>query len=135
MPNTANDLTRDRAKEEKDVRAVISTYLDAVRTWNEPVLRNTFHPAANVSHYFVKGDEIKTIDLDAFMKVIGSLHAKYENAEEVAKEIEVRFVGPLASVRVAFAFVMGPRTMEGEDLFNFAHCNGEWKIVHKTYWL
>ena len=41
----------------------------------------------------------------------------------------------LVSVRVAFSFVMGPRTMDGQDLFNLAFCKGEWKIIHKSYYL
>jgi len=107
----------------------------AVKTWDEKAFRTTFHPAANISHYYVKGDSIKTITLDEFVNTIVSLHQKYENAEEVAEEIEVNLVGPLASVRVAFAFVMGPNTLRGQDLFNLAFCKGEWKIVHKTYFL
>jgi hypothetical protein len=53
----------------------------------------------------------------------------------VAKAIDVRLVGPLASVRVPFGFVMGPNTLEGEDIFNLACCAGEWKIIHKSYYL
>jgi hypothetical protein len=33
-------------------------------------------------------------------------------------------VGPLASVRVPFGFVMGPNTLEGEDIFNLARSKG-----------
>ena len=66
---------------------VISKYLTAVRTWDEKSFRDTFHPKANIQHYYVKGDEIKTISLDEFVGSIGSLHAKYDNAEEKAREI------------------------------------------------
>lgn len=116
-------------------RATIEKYLAAVKTWNEASFRQTFHPAANISHYYVKGDAIKTITLDEFVATIASLHEKFDNAEEVAEELEVTLVGPLASVRVAFAFVMGPNTLRGQDLFNLAFCQGEWRIVHKTYYL
>jgi hypothetical protein len=44
-------------------------------------------------------------------------------------------VGPLASVRVPFGFVMGPNTLEGEDIFNLARSKGEWIIIHKSYYL
>jgi hypothetical protein len=121
--------------DEAAIRAVIARYLEAVRTWDESAFRDTFHPAANISHYYVKGDAIKTITLDEFVASIASLHAKFDNAEEKAKKIDVTLVGPTASVRVAFGFVMGPRVMEGEDLFNLARCQGQWKIVHKTYYL
>jgi hypothetical protein len=116
-------------------REMIEKYLAAVKTWDEAAFRQTFHPAANISHYYVKGDAIKTITLDEFVATIASLHKKFDNAEEVAEEIEVTLVGPLASVRVAFAFVMGPNTLRGQDLFNLAFCQGEWRIVHKTYYL
>jgi hypothetical protein len=116
-------------------RKTIERYLAAVKTWNEAAFRQTFHPAANISHYYVKGDAIKTITLDEFVATIASLHKKFDNAEEVAEEIEVQLVGPLASVRVAFAFVMGSNTLRGQDLFNLAFCQGEWRIVHKTYYL
>jgi hypothetical protein len=117
------------------VNDVISKYLLAVKTWDEKSFRDTFHPKANIQHYYVKGDEIKTITLDEFVASIGSLHTTFENAEEKAREIEVHMVDHLASVRVAFSFVMGPRTMDGQDLFNLAFCKGEWKIIHKSYYL
>lgn len=125
----------DGTKQSVEVRSVIEEYLRAVREWDEAAFRNTFHPAANISHYYVKGDAIKTISLDEFVATIGSLHRKFDNAEEKAREIEVNIVGHLASVRVAFGFVMGANTMEGQDLFNLAHCRGEWKIIHKSYYL
>jgi hypothetical protein len=25
--------------------------------------------------------------------------------------------------------------LRGQDLFNLAHCQGQWRIVHKTYYL
>jgi succinate dehydrogenase/fumarate reductase-like Fe-S protein len=52
-----------------------------------------------------------------------------------ADRIQVRFVGPLASVHVPFGFVMGPNTLEGEDIFNLARSKGEWIIIHKSYYL
>ena len=127
--------TRVASKDEAEIKAVIERYLDAVRTWKPDAFRATFHPAANIAHYYVKGDEIKTITLDQFVETIGSLHTKYDNAEEQAKDIDVWVVDHIASVRVPFRFVMGPRTMEGQDLFNLARCNGEWKIIHKSYYL
>jgi hypothetical protein len=120
---------------EAAARKTIEKYLAAVKIWNEAAFRQTFHPAANISHYYVKGDAIKTITLDEFVATIASLHQKFDNAEEIAEEIEVQLVGPLASVRVAFAFVMGSNTLRGQDLFNLAFCQGEWRIVHKTYYL
>ena len=117
------------------VEVVIQRYLAAVRTWDEAAFRDTFHPKANIAHYYVKGDEIRTITLDEFVASIGSLHAKYENSEEIGKEVEVHLVDHLAAVRVKFAFVMGPTTREGQDIFNLACCKGEWKIIHKSYYL
>jgi hypothetical protein len=128
--NAASTETQKQA-----VADVISKYLLAVKTWDEKAFRDTFHPKANIQHYYVKGDEIKTITLDEFVASIGSLHSKFENAEEKAREIEVHIVDHLASARVAFSFVMGPRAMNGQDLFNLAFCKGEWKIIHKSYYL
>ncbi|HEV2573995.1 nuclear transport factor 2 family protein [Methylocella sp. CPCC 101449] len=124
-----------RASEAKDVVALIRKYLAAVKNGDEVALRSTFEPSANISHYYVKGDSVRANDLDGFINVIRSLHVKYDNAEEIAKDIEVRLVGPLASVRVPFGFVMGANTLEGEDIFNLAFCKGEWKIIHKSYYL
>jgi hypothetical protein len=124
-----------RAADAKGVEALIAKYLSAVKNCDEEALRSTFEPSANISHYYVKGDSVRVNDVDGFVNVIRSLHAKFDNAEEVAKEIEVRLVGPLASVRVPFGFVMGPNTLEGEDIFNLACCKGEWKIIHKSYYL
>lgn len=120
---------------EAAIRGVIARYLTAVKTWDEAAFRSTFDPKANIAHYYVKGDAIRTITLDEFVQSIGSLHAKYDNAEEVANEVEVHLVDHIASVRVRFAFVMGPNTLEGQDIFNLALCKGEWKIIHKSYYL
>lgn len=124
-----------REASEAAIRAVIDRYLKAVRTWDEAAFRDTFDPKANIAHYYVKGDEVRTITLDEFVESIGSLHAKYSNAEEVATEIEVHLVDHIAAVRVRFGFVMGPKTLEGQDIFNLALCKGEWKIIHKSYYL
>jgi hypothetical protein len=133
-PAFAN-VAENRASDAKNVEALIRKYLAAVKKCDELALRSTFEPSANISHYYVKGDVVRANDVDGFVKVIRSLHEKYDNAEEIAKDIEVRLVGPLASVRVPFGFVMGPNTLEGEDLFNLALCKGEWKIIHKSYYL
>lgn len=125
----------DRAIDARGAEALIQKYLAAVKRCDLEALRSTFEPSANISHYYVKGDTVRVNDVDGFINVIKSLHAKYDNAEEVANAIDVRLVGPLASVRVPFGFVMGPNTLEGEDIFNLAFCGGEWKIIHKSYYL
>jgi putative lumazine-binding protein len=129
------EVPEGRVADAKGVEALIREYLSAVKRCDLEALRSTFDPSANISHYYVKGDAVRVNGVDGFIDVIKSLHAKYENAEEVAKAIEVRLVGPLASARVPFAFVMGPNTLEGEDIFNLAFCKGEWKIIHKSYYL
>jgi len=128
-------VPEDRVADAKGVEALINKYLVAVKRCDVESLRSTFEPSANISHYYVKGDAVRVNDVDGFINVIKSLHAKYDNAEEVARTIDVRLVGPLASVRVPFGFVMGPNTLEGEDIFNLARCGGEWKIIHKSYYL
>ena len=136
MTNTAfADVPKSRTSDAQQAEALIRKYLAAVKSCDETALRSTFEPTANVSHYYVKGDAVRVNDVDGFIGVIRSLHDKYDNAEEIAKAIDVRLVGPLASVRVPFGFVMGPNTLEGEDIFNLAFCKGEWKIIHKSYYL
>ena len=125
----------DHAPDARGVEALINRYLVAVKHCDVEALRSTFEPSANISHYYVKGDTVRANDVEGFVNVIRSLHDKFDNAEEVARAIDVRLVGPLASVRVPFGFVMGPNTLEGEDIFNLAFCRGEWKIIHKSYYL
>jgi Putative lumazine-binding len=133
--STFANVPDDRAADARSVEALIKKYLVAVKRCDLEALRSTFEPSANISHYYVKGDAVRVNDVEAFINVIKSLHSKYDNAEEIAKAIDVRMVGPLASVRVPFGFVMGPNTLEGEDIFNLAFCGGEWKIIHKSYYL
>lgn len=136
MSNAAfGDVPAGRTADADGVKALIRKYLVAVKNHDEDTLRSTFVPSANVSHYYVKGDSVKASDVDGFIGIIRSLHEKYDNAEEIATDIEVRLVGPLASVRVPFKFVMGPNTLEGQDIFNLAFCKREWKIIHKSYYL
>ena len=54
-----------------EVRGVINTYLDAVRTWNADLFRSTFHPQANIMHYYVKGDAMRVSTLEDFVSSIG----------------------------------------------------------------
>ena len=118
-----------------EVRGVINTYLDAVRTWNADLFRSTFHPQANIMHYYVKGDAMRVSTLEEFVSSIGSLHDKFDNAEEQALEIDVLLADHIATARVPFRFIMGDRSMEGQDLFNLAKIDGEWRIIHKSYYL
>src|SRR5437016_229959 len=110
-------VSEDRVVDTKGVEALINKYLVAVERCDLEALRSTFEPSANISHYYVKGDVVRVNDLEGFINVIKSLHYKYENAEEVAKAIDIRLVGPLASVRVPFGLIMGANTVEGEDIF------------------
>jgi hypothetical protein len=123
------------ADAEAGIHALLDRYLAAVRANDLETLRATFDPKANIAHYYVKGDAVRTISLDQFIETIASLHAKYDNAEEKGGEVDIRIMNHLASVRLPFAFVMGPNVLEGEDLFNLAFCKGEWKIIHKSYYL
>lgn len=120
---------------ESALKQTIAEYLAAVKRNNGAALRSMFHPDANIAHYYVKGDEVRTIGRDAFVETIASLHARYDNAEEIGKEIEVLLADHIATVRVAFGFVMGSRTLEGQDLFNLAYTEGRWLIIHKSYYL
>lgn len=120
---------------ETEIKALIDTYITAVRTNDVDTLRGTFDPNANIAHYYVKGDAVKTINVDEFLGTIKSLHEKFDNAEEKAYDVDIKMVGPLAAVRVPFGFVMGAKTLEGEDIFNMARVGGQWKIIHKSYWL
>lgn len=119
----------------EEVRATIATYLSAVKANDTTTLRSLFDSNANIAHYHVKKDAVVTNTLDGFMDVIRSLHARFDNAEEVSEAMNVRLAGHLASVELDFCFVMGPNRLRGTDLFNLARQGGKWIIVHKSYWL
>jgi hypothetical protein len=119
----------------EEVRGTITTYLRAVKANDTATLRSLFDAEANVAHYHVKKDTVVTNTLDEFMGVIQSLHAKFDNAEEIGEAMSVRLAKHLASVELDFCFVMGPNRLRGTDLFNLARQNGKWVIVHKSYWL
>ena len=118
----------------EEVRGTITTYLRAVKANDTATLCSLFDAKANVAHYHVKKDTIVTNTLDEFMGVIQSLHAKFDNAEDIGEAMNVRLAKHLASVELDFCFVMGPNRLRGTDLFNLARQNGKWMIVHKSYW-
>jgi len=119
----------------EEVRGTIATYLRAVKANDIATLHSLFEAKANVAHYHVKKDTVVTNTLDEFMGVIQSLHAKFDNAEEIGEAMHVRLAKHLASVELDFCFVMGANRLRGTDLFNLARQNGKWVIVHKSYWL
>jgi hypothetical protein len=119
----------------EEVQVTIANYLRAVKANDISALRGLFDPKANIAHYHVKKDAVVTNTLDEFMGVIKSLHAKFDNAEEIGEATNIRIVGHLASVELDFCFVMGPSQLRGTDLFNLARQGGKWVIVHKSYWL
>ena len=119
----------------EEVRGTIATYLRAVKANDIATLRSLFEAKANVAHYHVKKDTVVTNTLDEFMGVIQSLHAKFDNAEEIGEAMHVRLAKHLASVELDFCFVMGANRLRGTDLFNLARQNGKWVIIHKSYWL
>ena len=119
----------------EEVRGTIAIYLSAVKANDIATLRGLFDAKANVAHYQVKKDTVVTNTLDEFMGVIQSLHARFDNAEEIGEAMNVRLVEHLASVELDFCFVMGSSRLRGTDLFNLARQNGKWVIIHKSYWL
>src|SRR3984893_17746311 len=84
----------------EEVRATIAAYLRAVKANDTGTLRSIFDPKANVAHYHVKNDAVVTNTLDEFMGVIQSLHAKFDNAEEIGEAMNVRLVGHLQRVPI-----------------------------------
>jgi len=119
----------------EEVRGTITTYLRAVKANDTATLRSLFDAKANIAHYHVKKDAVVSSTVDEFIGVIQSLHAKFDNAEEIGEALNVRLAKHLASVELDFCFVMGPNSLRGTDLFNLAQQNGKWVIVHKSYWL
>jgi hypothetical protein len=119
----------------EEVRGTIASYLSAVKANDIATLRDLFDAKANVAHYHVKKDTVVTSTLDEFMGVIQSLHAKFDNAEEIGEAMNVRLVRHLASVELDFWFAMGANRLRGTDVFNLARQNGKWVIIHKSYWL
>ena len=119
----------------EEVRRAIATYLHAVKANDIATLRGPFDAKANVAHYHVKKDTVVANTLDEFMGAVQSLHAKFDNAEEIGEAMNVRLAKHLASVELDLRFVMGPNQLRGTDLFNLARQNGKWMIIHKSYWL
>jgi hypothetical protein len=119
----------------EEVRGTIATYLRAVKANDIATLRGLFDAKANVAHYHVKKYTVVTNTLDEFMGDIQSLHAKFDNAEEIGEAMNVRLVKHLASVELDFCFAMGANRLRGTDVFNLARQNGKWVIIHKSYWL
>ena len=119
----------------EEVQKTIDAYLRTVRDKEIAGFRSLFDGSANVAHYHVTKNTVVISTLDEFMGVIESLHATFDDAEEMAENVNVRIVGNLASVELDFRFIMGPNKMRGTDLFNLAHRDGKWVIVHKSYWL
>jgi Putative lumazine-binding len=119
----------------EEVRGTIAAYLHAVKANDIATLGGLFDGKANVAHYHVKKDAVVTNTLDEFMGVIQSLHAKFDNVEEIGEAMNVRLVRHLASVELDFCFVMGPNQLRGTDLFHLARQSAKWVIIHKSYWL
>ena len=84
----------------EEVRGTIATYLSAVKANDMATLRDLFNAKANVAHYHIKKDTVVTNTLDEFIGVIQSLHAKFDNAEEIGEAMNVRLVKHLASVEL-----------------------------------
>jgi hypothetical protein len=116
----------------EEVRRTIGTYLRAVKANDTATLRSLFDDRANIAHYHVKKDTVITNTLDEFIGIIQSLHAKFDNAEEIGEAMNVRLAKHLASVELDFCFVMGTNRLRGTDLFNLARRNAKWVIVHKS---
>ena len=74
----------------EEVRRTIATYLNAVKANDIATLRGLFDGKANLAHYHVKKDTVVTNTLDEFMGVVQSLHAKFDNAEEIGEAMNVR---------------------------------------------
>jgi len=83
------------------------------------------------------GAEDKSRTFSPWSHVVSQAYAQLTHSislNDVCDSLQLNW-GPLASVRVPFGFVMGPNTLEGEDIFNLARSKGEWIIIHKSYYL
>jgi hypothetical protein len=88
-------VSEDRVADAKGIEALINKYLVAVKRCDVESLRSTFEPSANISHYYVKGDAIRVNDVEGFINVIKSLHAKYDKPRKWRKRSTFDWSAPL----------------------------------------
>jgi Putative lumazine-binding len=86
-------VSEDRVADAKGIEALINKYLVAVKRCDVESLRSTFEPSANISHYYVKGDAIRVNDVEGFINVIKSLHAKYDKPRKWRKRSTFAAIG------------------------------------------
>ncbi len=118
---------------EDQIKAVVASYNEGVRTADVDIFRKAFHPTATVAQYQERKGTVDVLTLDGFIDQIKGLHEKFGSAVEVSKAVDVNISDNIATARVPFSFQLGDKDLNGVNMFSLAMDNGEWRIMGKVY--
>ena len=131
--STQTTATGTAPDDRQTVQAVISTYLEAVRTGNRALFAQAFDSASTVSHCAVADGTLETVSITGFMDEVDELLGQLNVVEETPRDMRIDIAGRVASVRVDFSLRLGADESTGTDFFSLAKTGTGWTITHKLY--
>ncbi len=121
-------LAAQTSGEEAAVRQALGYYVQGHATGNPEVMARAFHPEAHLT-YVVDDGSVRTISLADFLGGMTGRPAPDE-AQRV-RTIELVDIGGTAAVG---KIILDYPTIRFVDYMSLLKVNGEWKIIHKSYY-
>jgi len=123
------------SNEEVQIQEAINAYLDAIETGDEKYFKRAFYDNSVVINGNENDPEKSIMLIDVFSERIKTRIQDGLKSQETPRNIDIKYVGTIANVRIDFMLEIGDEVHYGSDFINLVKRDDIWKISQKLYYV
>jgi hypothetical protein len=123
------------SNEEVKIQETIDAYLNAIKTGEEQYFRRAFYDNSAVINGNENDPEKSIMHINAFSERIKKRIKDGLKSQETPQNIDIKYIGNIANVRIDFMLEIGEKIHYGSDFINLVKRNHIWKISQKLYYV
>jgi hypothetical protein len=123
------------SNEEVKIQEAIDAYLNAIETGKEKYFKRAFYDNSAVINGNENDPKKSIMLIDAFSERIKTRIQDGLKSQETPRDIDIKYVGTIANVRIDFMLEIGDKIHYGYDFINLVKRDDIWKISQKLYYV
>jgi len=123
------------SNEEVKIQEAIDAYLHAIETGKEKYFKRAFYDNSAVINGNENDPKKSIMLIDAFSERIKTRIQDGLKSQETPRDIDIKYVGTIANVRIDFMLEIGDKIHYGSDFINLVKRDDIWKISQKLYYV
>ena len=121
--------------EEVKIQEAIDAYLNAIKTGEEKYFKRAFYDDSAVINGNENDPEKSIMPIDVFSERIKKRIKDGLKSQETPRNIDIKYIGTIANVRIDFMLEIGDKIHYGSDFINLVKRDEMWKISQKLYYV